>query len=77
MSIEELRDALRKNETSKIIAIETKCREKIRSEVAEKGGRFKVPPDYFSFIHVNDSIKNIVLEGKERENKMIVVTRYV
>ena len=56
MSIDELREALKNNETTKIVEIEIKCREQIRSEVAEKGGRFKVPPDHFSFNHINDFI---------------------
>ena len=79
MLVDELRDALENDETDKIVAIEKKCREQIRSEVGEKRGQFKVPHDPFTFnYHINDSIKKLVLDGHEyTENNMVVAGRYV
>ena len=75
-----LRDALVKNENAKVKDIEDKCLKKIRDEI-EKNSQFGVsrnlPHDYFSEALLSESMKNLITEGMDTRNKMVIAGRYV
>ena len=75
-----LRDALVKNENAKVKDIEDKCLKKIRDEI-EKNSQFgesrNLPHDYFSEALLSESMKNLITEGMDTRNKMVIAGRYV
>ena len=73
-----LKYAILTNDTKTVQNYKNAYKEKIRFACnLSKDSREKILHDEFSTAHVSESMKNIIFDGVDRVNKMVVAGRYV